>query len=98
MDTTLGKRKSHSRSGWRNGATNPPDAASMWTGVASPVASLLATMASWMSLMGSYSPVDVVPRMAMTPMVFSSVAATAASSVMTYWPFVMGTYRGSTSQ
>ena len=30
MDSTLGRRKSHSRSGYRKGATKPPLAASTW--------------------------------------------------------------------
>ena len=36
IDCTRGSRKSQKRSGSRNGAMNPPDAASTWTGMSSP--------------------------------------------------------------
>ena len=57
IDFTMGRRKSHLTFGCRNGATNPPLAASMWTGTSKPVSALLATTASWIASIGSNSPV-----------------------------------------
>ena len=82
MDFTHGSRKSHSRCGWRNGATKPPLAASTCSGTSAPVDSLCAAIASWIAPIGSYSPVNVEPRIATTPMVFSSSAPTTCSGVI----------------
>ena len=37
METTRSSRKSQTRSGWMNGAMNPPDAASTCTGTDTPL-------------------------------------------------------------
>jgi hypothetical protein len=57
IDLTIGSRKSQTSSGYRKGATKPPLAASTWTGTSRPVSELWATTASWISLIGSNSPV-----------------------------------------
>ena len=57
IDRTIGNLKSHRRSGCRNGARKPPLAASTCTGTSNPVSALLATTASWISSIGSNSPV-----------------------------------------
>ena len=80
MDFTRGRRKSQSRSGWRNGATKPPLAASTWIGMSRPVSFWSASSASLISATGSYSPVKVEPRTGTTPMVFSSHRATAPAA------------------
>src|SRR4051812_48938476 len=98
MDLTIGSRKSHSRSGCRNGATKPPLAASTCIGTFQPVSSLRAVRASAISLIGSYSPVNVVPRIATTPIVFSSTCGRTVSGVMVDRSRVIGTYLASTSQ
>ena len=91
IDFTHGSRKSHSRSGCRNGATKPPLAASTCIGTFQPVSALCAASASAISLIGSYSPVNVVPRIATTPIVFSSTSGSVVSGVIVYRPRVMGT-------
>ena len=91
MDLTIGSRKSHSRSGCRNGATKPPLAASTCMGTFQPVSALCAVRASAISLIGSYSPVNVVPRMATTAIVFSSTNGRVVSGVIVYRSRVMGT-------
>ena len=83
IDFTIGRRKSHFTSGCRKGATNPPLAASTCTGTSNPVSALLATTASWIASIGSYSPVYVVPRIATTPIVCSSMRSTASSGEIT---------------
>ena len=90
IDFTHGSRKSHSRCGCRNGATNPPLAASTCSGTSAPFAALYAAIASWIAPIGSYSPVNVVPRIATTPIVFSSSAPTTCSGVIAYRPGAIG--------
>ena len=53
MEITFSSLKSHSRSGTTNGATNPPEAASMWM----TVSMLFLTRRSLTALASSYSPV-----------------------------------------
>ncbi|CPU65680.1 Uncharacterised protein [Mycobacteroides abscessus] len=57
IDATRGTRKSHSRSGWRNGATIAPDAPSTWMGTSRPVDSWIRSRAAAISVTGSYMPV-----------------------------------------
>ena len=51
-----------------------------------------------MPTMSSLCPVNVVPRTAATPMVFSSTCGATSSGPMVYLPFSSGTIRGSTSK
>ena len=44
IDSTCGRRKSHGRSGWMNGATKPPAAASTWMGTSQPFSSFSLTV------------------------------------------------------
>ena len=55
-----------------NGAMNAPDAPSTWTGTSSPVRSCRSSSAAQISATGSYAPSNVEPRIATTPIVFSS--------------------------
>ncbi len=98
IETTRGIRKSHFSSGCRNGTTNPPLAASTCSGTSGPPPAATSSRVSAISATGSSSPVNVVPRMATTPIVFSSTASRTCSAVMTYRPRSMGRYFGSTSK
>src|SRR5215469_11147105 len=98
MDATRGTRKSHSRSGWRNGATNAPDAPSTWMGTSMPCAAWRVSSAEFTAATGSYEPSIVDPRTTTTPIVFSSHKATASGAPRWYRPGSSGTYRGWTSQ
>ena len=53
IEATRGTRKSHSRSGWRNGATNPPDAPSTWIGTSWPCSACSRSSAWLISSTGS---------------------------------------------
>ena len=54
----------------------PPDAASTWSGMSRPVlGAARSSSASAISFTGSYTPLYVTPRIATTPIVFSSTAA-----------------------
>lgn len=87
IETTLGNLKSQTRSGFTNGATNPPLAASTWMGVSSP----FLMRSSLIACTSSYWPVYVVPRIAQMPMVFSSTMSTACTGSITYRVSVHGT-------
>jgi hypothetical protein len=97
-DATLGRRKSHSRSGSRKGAIIAPDAPSTCTGTSSPVSACRASSAAQISATGSYAPSNVEPRIATTPMVFSSQRFTASSAESVKRSPSIGTSRISTSQ
>ena len=81
-----------------NGAMNPPEAASTCTGTSGPPEAASASSASAISLTGSYEPSNVEPRMATTPIVFSSTSFSASSALSCNRPSSIGAYRGSTSQ
>ncbi len=81
-----------------NGATNAPDAPSTWTGTSSPVRSCSSSSAEQISATGSYEPSNVEPRIATTPIVFSSQRWTASSADMLKRSPSIGTRRISTSQ
>ncbi len=99
IETTRLMRKSQSISGWRNGATKPPDAASTWTGTSgAPGVAARTSSAAARSATGSYEPSIVEPMIATTPIVFSSHRATASGTPRWYRPGTKGTYLGSTSQ
>src|SRR5262249_46419600 len=80
IDATRGSRKSHSSSGSIKGATNAPDAPSTCTGTSRPVRSCRSSSAAQMSATGSYEPSKVEPRIATTPIVFSSQSFMASSA------------------
>ena len=65
-----------------NGATNPPDAASTWIGMSQPFSFWSLSRALAMSATGSYEPSNVDPRMATTPIVFSSQYLMASSGAV----------------
>ena len=81
-----------------NGATNAPDAPSTCTGMSSPVSASNASRAWQISSTGSYEPSNVEPRIAITPIVFSSQSLTASSADMWKRSPSIGTSRISTSQ
>ncbi len=83
IDATSESRKSHMRSGCTNGAINPPLAASIWRGMAGPPCSRVSRRSSFMSAIGSISPVKVVPKIAPTQIVFSSMRSLTSSTVTT---------------
>ncbi len=81
IEATRPSRKSHSISGCRNGATNPPDAASTWIGTSgAPGVAASVSSAAASSATGSYEPSIVDPMIATTPIVFSSHRATASGT------------------
>ena len=98
MDDTRGSRKSHSRSGSRKGATKAPEAPSTCTGTFRPVRSWRSSSAAQISATGSYEPSKVEPRIATTPIVFSSQSLTASSAESVKRSPSIGTRRISTSQ
>ena len=73
-----------------NGATNPPEAASTCTGTSGPPEAARASRASAISLTGSYDPSKVEPRMATTPIVFSSTSLRASSALSCSRPSSIG--------
>ena len=75
-----------------------PDAPSTCTGTSIPLSCWKASSASQISLTGSYAPSNVEPRIATTPIVFSSQRATASSAESVKRSPSMGTSRISTSQ
>ena len=81
-----------------NGATNAPEAPSTCTGTSSPVRSCRSSSAAQISWIGSYAPSNVEPRMATTPIVFSSQSFTASSAESVKRLPSIGTRRISTSQ
>ena len=81
-----------------NGATNPPDAASTCTGTSGPPEAASSSSAAAIALTGSYEPSNVEPRIATTPIVFSSQSFTASSAERLKRVPSMGTSRISTSQ
>ena len=86
------------RSGSTNGATNAPEAPSTCTGTFVPVSCSKASSASQIPCTGSYDPSNVDPRIATTPIVFSSQTFTASSAERWKRSPSIGTSRISTSQ
>ncbi|GMP25584.1 hypothetical protein CsSME_00002380 [Camellia sinensis var. sinensis] len=74
---TSSSLKSHSSSGYKNGAMNPPLAASTCIGVSHPVCLFFSVKRSFKSLTSSNSPFSVEPKIAATQIVFSSTISTA---------------------
>ncbi len=77
---------------------NAPDAPSTWTGTSRPVRSCSSSSAAQISATGSYAPSNVEPRIATTPIVFSSQRFTASSAERVNRSPSIGTSRISTSQ
>ena len=77
---------------------NPPEAPSTCTGMSSPVRACRSSSAAQMSAIGSYDPSNVEPRIATTPIVFSSQSFTASSAESVKRSPSIGTSRISTSQ
>lgn len=98
MEATRGSRKSQTTSGSRNGAIMAPDAPSTWTGMSQPFSLWTVSSAAQISATGSYDPSKVEPRIATTPMVFSSQSPAAEAASRWKRSPSIGTMRASTSQ
>ena len=70
---------------------NAPDAPSTCSGISSPVRSSRSSSAAAISFTGSYTPLYVTPRIATTPIVFSSTTSSMPSGVRYGLAFVIGT-------
>jgi len=98
IDATRGSRKSHARSGSRNGEIMAPDAPSTWMAMSRPVLASRSSSAAAISSTGSKLPSNVDPKMATTPIVSSSQSGRASGAVRWNRSPSIGTTRASTSQ
>ena len=76
----------------------PPLAPSTWIGMSQPLSCLTPRSSSSMPAISSTWPVKVVPRMAPTAIVFSSICSETSSGPMMWRSGVSGMTRCSTSK
>ena len=98
IDLTCSNLKSHCKSGYTNGAINPPLAASTCIGIFQPFSSLIFNNSSLISWIESIWPVYVVPKTVPTHIVFSSTSSIISLAEIVYFSSSIGISLISTSK